>query len=96
MDFTLPVPSRLVVHNSDYLHWIAGPQKYTLIIRYTVGISLLLCIQAEIYVFQVMWPPSWISDFRLRTHDYHLYNSRGMSVPKNMGVAIGISFLTIV
>ena len=30
-----------------------------------VGISLLSCIQAELQVFQVLWPPSWISDFRL-------------------------------
>ena len=32
----------------------------------------------------------------LLTSDYHLYNTRGMYVPKNMGVAVGIGFLTSV
>jgi len=39
-----------------------GPQKHGV----AVGISLLSCLQVEIYVFPDWRPPSWISDFRLR------------------------------
>ena len=30
-----------------------------------VGIPLLSCVQAEIYVYEVLRPPSWIFHFRL-------------------------------
>ena len=30
-----------------------------------VGTAFLSCLEAEIYVLSVYWPPSWISDFRL-------------------------------
>src|SRR5208282_3765583 len=30
-----------------------------------VETKLLSCLEAEIYVLPVYWPPSWISDFRL-------------------------------
>ena len=37
---------------------------------FAVGTALLSCLETEIYVLPVYWPPSWISDFRLHRTMY--------------------------
>ena len=72
-----------------------------------VGISLLSCVQAEIYGFQIQRPPSGSSGFLLLTGlltaysttmlmllTANQYNTNGMFVPENMSVAVGIVFIT--
>jgi len=54
---------------------------------------LLSCLQVEIYVFADWRPPSWISDFRLRRTVFSIV-PLDVLPPENLGVAVGISFLS--
>jgi len=52
--------------------------------------SLLSCLQIEIYIFEVHRQPSCIFHFRfLLTSNYHQYNIGGMFVAESIGVAVG-------
>jgi len=61
-----------------------------------VGISLLSCIRADIYVIPIIsgeWPPYLISNM---PGQGTVYSSYVLPDPRNMGVAVGISLLSCV
>ena len=59
----------------------------------TVIISLLPCVQAEIYVFEVLKLPSWFSTSGdILTCDYYQYNTSGMSAAENVAVVVRMLF----
>ena len=54
-----------------------------------VGISLPFCVHAEIYVFEVLRPPSWFfTSGDLLISDYHQYNTSGMSAAENVVLSL--------
>ena len=54
----LPVPSDSISNSPVEL---LDPKNGGL----AAGTAFLSCLEAEIYVLPIYWPPSWISDFRL-------------------------------
>ena len=61
-----------------------------------VGVSLLLCIEAEIYVMSFLLPVmAAIFDFQQTQTSGSILNSLFvLSDPENMGVAVGIAWLS--
>ena len=57
MDFPLPVSSYSILVTSIGLIDLKN-------VGLAIGISLISCLQAEIYVLPVWGSPSWISHFR--------------------------------
>ena len=58
-----------------------------------VGISLISCLGAEIHVFEVWRPPSWIFPLPVRSHSIPISPS-GMLDFENVGLAVGISVIS--
>ena len=58
-----------------------------------VGISLISCLGAEIYEFEVWRPPSWIFPLPVQSHSIPLSPS-GMLDLKKVGSAVGISVIS--
>ena len=70
------VSSGMVVQHCHHVYGIAGPRKH----RYSRWNSVaILCIQAEIYVFEVLRP---LSGDSLTCDYHHQYKTSGMSEAK--------------
>ena len=87
----IDLPVTLILHsNCTNPVVLFGPENKGI----AVGISLLSCVQAEVYAFEVQRPPSWIFHFWLLTSDYHQCNTSGMSAAENVGAAVRSLFPT--
>jgi len=63
----------------------------------TVGISLLLCVYAEMCATEFSKPSSWIYDFSLLNRSfYHFSNTSRVSAQEFSGVSVKMSFLASV
>ena len=62
------------------------------------GISLLTCVQAEVNVFSIQMPPTWISHFRfLPVWWYNIATTPIAQLdPENIGTALGIALLSCI
>ena len=87
MDFLFPVWSHIILMSPNGK---LDPENSGL----AVGISLMSCMEAEIYAFEVYWPPSWIFPLPVLSPSLPI-GSSGLLDPHYtslVAVAVGVSY----